>query len=351
MELDVTLYARLHGRVENERNLHLFEIPSSRLDLGNVLMWLVDFLCKSKASDIVQIECFSPLRSLILCALLKPLVRTKILVLHDRHWSYDPRRGRLVHKIDCVAQHLAFRLYDRIIVAGEGLKKWYLTLHGTHFSGKILVIPNGSPRIELKDYERQELRSKYGFSPDTFIALFFGSMLFKPNRDTVQRIYGFSERVAKRFKECSERNLLFVVAGKGTEHLKRSEFVIPLGFVDDIFELLFMADACVIPHRPSYSGPHVKTLYSFAAGKPVITTSEGIKDMPSVKEGVHFLSFRPDDPDSLANVLTRLHKDEELAKRISKNAYSYAQSYSWQDIAKRYYSVYIGAAPSKNNWH
>lgn len=339
MGLDVTVYMGVHSQVKEERNLHPFNLPSSQLDLLNVLKWFVHLLCRSKTSDIVQIECFSPFRSLILCVLLKPLARGLVLVLHDKYWLYDPRKGRLMDKVEYLLQHFAFCLYDKIIVTGKELKEWYLFLHGTEFSDKVIVIYSGVPLVELKEYD-QPMKEKFGLPMDAFIALFFGSMLFEPNRNAVRYIYQVSEKVAKRFEELTKMRLLFIVAGIGTKSFERTQFVIPLGFVNDVFELLAVGDVCVIPHEPSYSGPHVKTLYSFAAGKPVVSTMDGVKDMPAVESDAHFLLFKMEDVNSLVDALARLALNGELRERICNNAYVHARSYTWEHIAERHYRIY-----------
>jgi len=337
--LDVTLCMRLGKQVEKNRGPHIIEMPP-RPQSAKMPLWLIQLIAHSRFFDVIQIESFDMLKSAVFCIIFKPLIRNCVLVLHDKHWPCDPRKIGLKAKLEYLVQRIVLNLYDKIIVPGDELKRWFLNLHGAKFNDKFLVIPNGAPTLDLRRYDSDMARKKYGLPSDAFIAVFFGSMLFRPNQETVRYIYDISERIAKRFEKLTKRALLFVITGKGTERFQNSPFITTLGFVDDLFEVLTAADVCFIPHEPSYSGPHVKTLYSFAAKKAVITTKDGIKDMIGVKDGTHILLFDMDNPDSIVDALVKLAADQDLREKICNNAYFYAKSHSWRDVAIMYRNVY-----------
>ncbi len=175
------------------------------------------------------------------------------------------------------------------------------------------VIPNGAPSLNIKD----NVREKYGLEENVFLALFFGTMKFKPNYDAALALYNISYFVASEFQKQCGKKLIFIVAGTDSEELPKTEYFIPLGFVEQLDELLSLPDVVVLPHLPSISGPHVKTIYAFLSRKPVIATEDAIKDMPGLEPNRHFLPFEIDNPEILLKDLIDLYHDENLRENYS----------------------------------
>lgn len=336
--LQVDLHMRVQGPINPPPNLKIVPLPE-KVSSIQTIRWLIKVLVDSRGSDVIQVEEFDMLRSLLLYLLLRRFTKLSVLVLHDMYWKSDPRKAGFWRKVEWSLQHIVIRLYDVTVLAGEELKDWYRNLHGYPLSRKFVTIPNGSPEIDLRHYDREELRKKFLLKGD-FVASFFGSMRFEPNRQAVQYIYDVSEYVVEYFEQGTRKKLLFLVAGEGTEHFARTPSVIPLGFVKDLWEVLALSDVCVIPHLPSFSGPHVKTMYSFAAGKPVVSTPDGVKGMHSLIDGVHFLAFNPYVPESLAEALVKLALERKLYLALERNGRAYALSHSWQSVAEMYHSLY-----------
>jgi hypothetical protein len=165
-------------------------------------------------------------------------------------------------------------------------------------------------------------------------------MDFEPNYESAFRLYKFSNYLSKRYERISGRSLIFVVAGLGSEVLPKTPYFVPIGFVDKLNDLLSLPDAIVLPHGPSYSGPHVKTMYAFLSRKPVIATEDSVKDMPHVAPGKHFLPFVIDSPRSLLNALTKLDRDKDLRHVLSGNAYLYARRLSWRHVSSLHLRLY-----------
>lgn len=337
--LQVDLHMRIQGSINPPRGLKIVPLPEKVSSIQTV-RWLIRVLVDLRGSDVIQVEAFNMLRSLLLCLLLRRFTKLSVLVLHDMYWKSDPRKAGFWHRMEWILQHIAIRLYDVTVLAGEELRDWYRTLHGSLLSRKFVTIPNGSPEVDLKHYDRERLRKKFSLSECDFVAFFFGSMRFEPNKQAVQFIYDVSEYLVESFEQATGKKLLFLLAGEGTEHFARTTNVIPLGFVKNLWEVLALTDVCVIPHLPSFSGPHVKTMYSFAAGKPVISTPDGVKGMLDLSDGVHYLAFDPYAPESLAEALVKLALDRKLYWTLEINGRAYALSHSWQTVAEMYYSLY-----------
>jgi len=342
----VVFSASVRDSPENQKpceKMNIIRMPSSILMPLDVLRWIIKLITTALTHglyDIVQVEEFSFLRSLTLYFLLRPFGRKFIIVFHDKCWECDPRRT-LSGRLEVMLQRLLLIVFNASITPGLTVKKWLEELHGTQLCRKIVVIPNGVPNLNVKnnlDYKR--LREKYGIDPNAFIALFFGSMTFKPNREAAMHLYKISDFLSHRFEEITERKLIFLVAGVGSKALPEMQCFVPLGFVKELSELLSLPDVIVFPHTPSYSGPHVKTIYGFLSKKPVIATEDAVKDMPGVTEGREFILFNIYEPSTLLNAIVDIYYHKELKESLATNAYLYSKKFSWQYVSSLHLRLY-----------
>ena len=321
-------------RTSNLTDLRIIVMPNKILKLPLVGAWIAQVVASALTHryDVVQIESFSNLRALALFILLHPFSKKLVIVFHDKYFEHDPRES-IAGRLNLALQRILLILFDASITPGLSVKNWFAELHG-QLANKISVIPNGAPDFSVKKHvDLANLRRKYGLDSGVFIALFFGAMTFKPNHDAALYLYRVSEQVSYRFEIVTGKRLIFAVAGIGSETLPKAHSYVPLGFVNQLDELLALPDAIVFPHLPSYSGPHVKTIYAFLSEKPVVASNDAVKDMPCIVPGEHFLPFDIEKPDTLTDSLTELFLNEELAQRLVSNAQLYSETFSWKHIA------------------
>ena len=350
--IEVVLSGAMENDLKGLNPLHLKVIaaPDTILKLHSVLRSFAKLLVESAGADIVQIESldfdnFSNslstfIRSLTLFLLLRPFRAKFIIVFHDKCFQQDPRKS-IGGKLNLFLQKILLTIFDASITPGLSVKKWFEELHGEPVSEKMVVIPNGAPNLVIgRDFDNLRLREKYKVDSNAFLALFFGSMDFKPNYDAALYLYNISKLFSQRFEKQTGKNLAFIVAGKGSEVLPKSDCYIPLGFVNELDELLSLPDVIVLPHLPSFSGPHVKTIYAFLSKKPVIASEDAVKDMPGVTPGKQFLPFDINEPDTLLESLTELHCNKELGKRLAIDAYLYSKKFSWEHVASVHLKLY-----------
>jgi glycosyltransferase involved in cell wall biosynthesis len=107
-----------------------------------------------------------------------------------------------------------------------------------------------------------------------------------------------------------------------------------LGFLseDEKIRLLEGAALFVLPSR--FEGQGIAVLEAAACGAPVLVS--GIPELSFVEEAGFGLSFRTGDPESLAEKITWLLKDESARERFSARAKTYASMFSWEEIARNY---------------
>jgi glycosyltransferase involved in cell wall biosynthesis len=336
-------------KLHNPANLKLIAAPDSKLKLGGVLIWFSKLFVEGKRADIVQIESsnfdeFSNsisifIRSLALFLLLRPFKVKFVIVLHDKCFQQDPRKS-IKGKLNLFLQKVILNIFDASITPGLSIKEWFQELHGK-IVRKMVVIPNGAPNLAFdRTSNNLSLREKYELDSGAFLALFFGSMDFPPNYESALALYNISNLISHEFEKETGRSLAFIVAGNHSEILPESKCYIPLGFVNDLAELLSLPDVILLPHLPSYSGPHVKTVYAFLSKKPVIATDDAVKDMTGVFPGEHFLPFDLNDPATLLSCLKELCFDRNLGELLALNAYLYAQKFSWKTVSLMHMRLY-----------
>jgi glycosyltransferase involved in cell wall biosynthesis len=323
----------------NVDHTNFIEFPDST-NVLKILAWVVQIVaCSLKQKyDIVQMECFSPIKTLALFLLMRPFTRKFVIVLHDKRFKNDPRQS-LAGKFRRSLQRVVLKLFDHSITPGIGLKKWFEELHGNSIQEKMTVIPNGVTSIDMNNVDCSELRHKHGLG-GAFVALFFGSMVYRPNYETAMNLYKTSDFVSEEFKKRTNNRFVFAVAGIGSENLPKTEHFVPLGFVKKFEELLSFPDVIVLPHLPSYSGPHIKTNYAFLSRKPVIATNDAVKDMPFVFPNKHYIPFNIDEKTSLVDAIISVYQNKELQKSLATNALEYTKKFSWDNISRMHVDLY-----------
>jgi hypothetical protein len=322
-------------------NTNLVSFPSSFKKFPSLLNTIIKLISNGLVQkyDIIQLESFSLIYSLVFFFLLHPFTDKFVIVFHDKQFKNDPFIS-IHNRLNLFLQKIILYLFDASITPGLELKKWFETFHH-NLVNKMYVVPNGSIGLDIKtDIDYLSLKRKYNVDEDSYNVLFFGSMDFKPNYDASLYLYQISNFVSNQFQNHTGKKLHFLIAGMGSENLPKNENFITLGYVDQIDELLSLPDAIVLPHFLSYSGPHVKTIYAFLSKKPILATEDAVKDMQGVIPAVHFLKFTLEKPEALLNAVLNLFFDEKLCVFLGNNAFNYAKDNSWEKVSLTYLKIY-----------
>ncbi len=92
-------------------------------------------------------------------------------------------------------------------------------------------------------------------------------------------------------------------------------------------------NASVVDNQP------VSILEAFASGLPIVSTSTG--DIPSMLRGGEAgLLVGADDPDAIANAVTRLLDEPELSIKIARRAREEVERYTWRRVGAEWNSLY-----------
>lgn len=151
---------------------------------------------------------------------------------------------------------------------------------------------------------------------------FLGAMDWQPN---VEGIRWFIDEVIPQGLKDSK----FYLAGKS---LNKEEFhhpgVVNLGEIENAMDFIDAHGICLIPLH-SGSGLKIKLLENMALGKPIITTSEGVRGVEVQHENEVLIADHPDD---FRNQMKRLSQSKELRQTIGSNAKQFINENFNQEI-------------------
>ncbi len=309
------------------KNFKITKIPS--LDLvrfGKIGFWIqsLSFACASfwyvlpKKADVIYSRDEIPL------LLLSPFKKNLVFEIHKLPKSRLKLFGYLLRKV-------------RKIISTNQWKKDYISEKFGAEGGKILVCPNG---IDLSEFSLtlsgEEARRRVGLPWDKKIILYTG------------HLYGWKGAdVLAKAVSLSEENILAVFVG-GTDsdivNFKKKFGHIPNIKIigrkphSDIPFYLRSADTLVLPNIPvtresEFETSPIKLFEYMASGTPIVAS-----DLPSIREILNesnAVLVEPDNPKALAAGIKKILGKEELAEKISKQAFNDVRNNTWEKRAER----------------
>lgn len=202
-------------------------------------------------------------------------------------------------------------------------------LENLNVKGKIETLPAG---IDIDAFSNFEFSRN-----DGNIIMFFGSMDYHPNEDAALWL---AEDIWPIIKEDSGNCTLELVGKSPSEELEQlsdDRDITVTGYVDDIQEWVDRASVIVIPIRVG-TGVRIKILHAMAMGKPIVTTSTGIKGI-NAEDGVEVLIR--DSPDEIATAVVNLIDCPDQREQLGLNARSFVEKeYSYESVSRKLESIY-----------
>ena len=199
---------------------------------------------------------------------------------------------------------------------------------------KSVVVPNGiNPFFLENKYSRCGLRDKHNIK-----LIYVGSFLRRKN-------IGISVRVVKILKSLGYDVKLFIVGGNEKDDYragklaKENEGIVEIyNHIKEKEKLLDMykkADIFIMPSRNETFG--LVYIEAMSQGLPVIySKGQGIDGY--FEDGEVGYPVKSNDADDIVNKIEMIISNYS---KISKNCYELAEKFSWENIARTYYNIYM----------
>ncbi|NJE08448.1 glycosyltransferase [Thermococcus sp. M39] len=268
-----------------------------------------------------------------IAALLRKILKLKFLLVYDAHdveaqrcyevVLKDPSHGILKPLVflrclyESIIEHIAVRVSDIIIAVSREDKRRFCERYYIN-SNIIVVVPIGSFMISSINHKKIESKLKLGLDKETIVLLFHGVFTYYPNREAVELIKKYiNPKIRKKYK-----NVMFVIAGKGTPKGREKELVF-LGFIEDLTTFLASGDIAVVPILKG-GGSRVKIFDYMSVGLPIVSTKKGAEGIELIN-GKHALIF-DDVNEEFIKAIDHLIENPKLRRKLGYNAQKLVKS-------------------------
>ncbi len=252
----------------------------------------------------------------------------KVITFHDLSFEHYPEffswRKRGWQRILMNTKQEASKA-DQIIAVSESTKNDLINLYGIDHK-KIKVIYSGVG----KQFQPLKVKKRYHL-PEKFI-LYFGTI--EPRKNLIGLI--------KAFELLKDKDCKLVMAGangwlyqdilKTAQQSKRSQDIFFTGFVREEDKPYLYNLAQVFVYPSFFEGFGFPPLEAMACGIPVITS---INSSISEVVGEAGIMINPKNIDELAWAMETVLIDSNLRERLIKKGLKQAQSFSWQECARK----------------
>ena len=209
------------------------------------------------------------------------------------------------------------------------------------YKDKVKAVPNGINSEEFNvPFTKEKCRDKINLSCDKKIILFVGSLTPRKAPHILLKA------MKKIVKEIPNAYLVFV--GGGTMKKKYEEIAVNLGvnrnvkfagFVEEKVKPLYYKSSDVFV-LPSFSeGFGIVLLEASACGLPLVVSNLEVFKV-IVEDGYNGLFTKVGDEKDLSDKITYLLENEDVRKKLGKNAMEKVKDYSWDLIAEKTEKVY-----------
>jgi glycosyltransferase involved in cell wall biosynthesis len=208
---------------------------------------------------------------------------------------------------------------DCIVVSNEEYEAFKEVLPNVKYS----VVPNG---VDIEFYAPSEASEEWP-------SLVYVGVLY-PYGPNVEAILYFHSQMYEALKTRFADLRLYVVGPRPIEavsSLARDPSIIVTGFVEDVRPYIARASVVIAPFV-SGTGIKSKVLEGMAMGKPVVTTSIGVRGI-NATPGEHL--HVADSPAAFVDRVQELLEDETKRSRMGYQAREFVKKHhSWEQVAE-----------------
>ena len=234
-----------------------------------------------------------------------PLKRQMYAIEFRKMLRYERQAVRKFHHVIAVSEH------DRSL-----METW---VEGS----RITVVPTG---VDLEQY-----RPDFSAKPATQVVMFVGAMDWEPNVDAME---SFCQQIWPWVLAQAPAAKLRIVGRNPGDRVRKlaSDSVQVTGRVPSVAQHLRDAAVVIVPLRIG-GGTRLKIYEAMAAGKAVVSTSVGAEGL-DVRHGRDIILA--DDPQSFADAVLTLLRDDNLRQKYEHAAAGRAAQYDWSVIGEKF---------------
>lgn len=265
-----------------------------------------------------------------------PLVMTIHATEYGRHQGWvDKHPQSHIHGVEKWIVNRA----DNVIACSSYMREHIADIYALE-EAAVEVIPNGIDPSELQPVgDLEELRSSFA-APDEKLVLLVGRLVYEKGfQFALEALPSMIEAVG---------NVRFLIAGSGTHEAELKKLADELGLMehgtfvgwigDDVLHSLYrIADLTIVPSI--YEPFGLVALEAMASGCPCLVADVGGLREVVPNENVG-LRFRSRDPESLAEMATRVLTDDDLRDRLVAEASEHVLTFDWLDVARKTLALY-----------
>jgi len=268
-----------------------------------------------------------------------PLREWKIKMLQTSSFS-----GKLIwfltKMLHTISAKLIMNSSSLVLVNNSEVKTFYKSCGIP--SHKLEVMPSA---INLQEHEKRLLprsgaRKYLGLTELKDISLgYIGGLRPEKNLETLVNAF-------REFISCTKAKARLIIIGDGPlkskleKHVKEQgigSYTYFFGYIPDAYRFLNGVDIFVLPSLSE--GSPLSLIEAMGCRKAIIASHiPAIREM--VEDGDEALLFDPHNPQQLKNLIIKLHKDQELRKKLGENARKKAKQYDVNAVFPKILQIY-----------
>lgn len=246
----------------------------------------------------------------------------------------------LDHQLRAWVEPVAFRYARRIVCPSDGLARELTALFGARVGNKIRVIPDPVDVEKMKrpdGFDREEIRQKYGFSPDDLVLVFVALGHFE--RKGLPLLFSALQAVnIPHIKLMIVGGMPYSIEAyqERAETLGIRDQIVFVGTQKDIRPFLWASDLFAFPS--SYETFSLVTIEACAAGLPVLVSQlYGVEDY--LVDGVNGWQIER-TTESIADKLRFVYENRLVLPEIGANAANSVKSYDAKHFVQKWRAFY-----------
>lgn len=264
------------------------------------------------------------------------------VVIHTAHgFAFHEETVKPVLYFFSQLERLAAYWADVVVTVSNFHRQWALKLKIGN-EKKVKAIPNGiNPARVMLRKDCDQVRKELGVQTDEIVIMVLGRLAKQKGlEDLLESVPQILQQSASKFR--------ILLVGEGpleaeleqlTQQLNISEYILFLGFRDDIGDLLAATDIVVLPTLRE--GLSIALLEAMSAAKPVITTTIG-SNKEVIVDGISGLLVPPKCPDRIAEAIVNLMENDQLRKSLGSEAKKKFEQYYTEDrMLQSYMELYL----------